>query len=202
MIIGIISTIFSSLGIYGFFCGNMLLLYLGFLSVIIEHIVGIYTGQEKSLGTVWIAILISFGMMANGINWLQAISVCLCFEGTICFVLGLLLMLFVGKNSQNFENSTNNPEQTITELMKQSGLSKDICTDIYQILITFMQDKDLAYKKIEESLIPDLVAENNFGNVGIAFGMLINEKGLTEAESIKYSETVMQEMVKINNIEK
>ena len=102
----------------------------------------------------------------------------------------------------NKENKTYTPEQIIKELVKQSGLSKDVCTDIYQILITFMQNKDLAYKKIETSLIPDLIAENNIGNVGIAFGMLINENGLTKEESIKYSETVMQEIVRINNIEK
>lgn len=47
MIIGIVSTIFSTLGIYGFFTGNLFLLYLGMFFVIIEHLIGIYTGQEK-----------------------------------------------------------------------------------------------------------------------------------------------------------
>lgn len=94
MIVGIISTIFSSLGIYGFFSGNLFLLYLGMTCVIIEHVIGILLGEEKGLTTVWMSLLVSFGLMAGGINWLQAIAVCLCFEGTICFVLGLVMIVF------------------------------------------------------------------------------------------------------------
>ena len=196
MIIGIISTILSSLGIYGFFCGNMFLLYIGMVSVILEHVIGIYTGQEKSLSTVWIAILVSFGMMIGGINWLQALALCLCFEGTVCFVLGIVLMLFVNNAIQKSDNEIDKSEEIIEELMTKSGLSKQICTDVYQILTCFLyNDSQLAYDKIDNLLIPHLEESNNIGNVGIAFGMLIGENALSKEESTAYSSKVIETLI-------
>lgn len=93
MILGIIVTVFSVLGIYGFFAENFILLYIGMTLTIVEHIIGITSGQEKGLTTVWFALLFALGMIFAGVNWLNAIAVCLCFESSICFTLGLILVL-------------------------------------------------------------------------------------------------------------
>lgn len=105
MILGIISTIFAGLGIYGFFSGNLFWLEIGMICVIIEHIIGIVKKEQKSLNTVWIALLVSFGLMAGGVNPFEAIAICLCFEGVICFVLGLVIMiLFYNMQKNNNKN--------------------------------------------------------------------------------------------------
>lgn len=197
MILDIISTIFSSLGIYGFFSNNIVLLYLGMIFVILEHSIKICTKQEKSLTTVWFALLISFGMMAGGINWLKSIALCLCFEGTICFILGIILMIFVDKSINKAESKVNDSEQIINELKIKSGLPKHICTDIYEILSCFLYNNPtLAYEKIEKDLIPHLEEVNDIGSVGVAFGMLVNENALSKEESIKYSSKVIETLIK------
>lgn len=197
MIIGVISTIFSSLGIYGFFTDNLFLLYLGMIFVILEHCIGILSGQEKGLTTVWMALLISFGMTAGGMNLLQAIALCLCFEGTICFILGLIVMFSSGTYNQSKQDiDNNNKEKIIQDLMTKSGLSEQICTDVFEILVCFAyNDKELAYSKINNQLVPHLRETQDIGSIGVAFGMLINEKALTQEESTQYSSKLIEELI-------
>lgn len=101
MILGICSTIFAGLGIYGFFNDNLTLLYIGMGCVILEHLIGIMSGEQKGLSTVWLSLLASFGMMAGGLPWLESFAVCLCFEGVIAFVLGVILLIFIGYKTKN-----------------------------------------------------------------------------------------------------
>ena len=90
-------------------------------------------------------------------------------------------------------------KNVINELMKKSQLPQNICTDVYMILLQFSNNnKKNAYKYINEMLIPDLIKNNHTGDVGIAFGMLIDEIGLTQEEAINYSVEVMNMMVKKN----
>ena len=114
MILGIIVTIFSLLGIYGFFSGNFVLLIIGMIFVIIEHVIGITSGEEKGLTTVWLAILFAIGMIFAGVNWIYAIAVCLCFESSICFLGGLLLLAFMKKkmfpSKKEIHDDTNDNE--------------------------------------------------------------------------------------------
>ena len=205
MIVGIISTIFSSLGIYGFFTGNLFLLYLGMLCVIIEHTIGIISKQERGLTTVFIALIISIILMINGINWLQAIAICLCFEGTICFILGCIMMILIGNKMKSAPNDNSNgfsdaeKQEIILELMDKSNLSKEICSTIFDILVLFKANyRDYAYKKIEKDLIPLLEYEKEPSSVGIAFGMLIDQIALSKEEADAYSNKVIKNM--INNM--
>lgn len=110
MVLGIIVTIFSLLGIYGYFSSNFVLLYIGLAFVILENIIGITSGEQKSLSTVWFALLFAIGMIFAGVNWIKAIAVCLCFESAICFFLGLILMVFMGKSMKKTIDK-NNEEQ-------------------------------------------------------------------------------------------
>lgn len=90
-------------------------------------------------------------------------------------------------------------KNVINELMKKSQLPQNICTDVYMILLQFSNNnKKNAYEYINEMLIPDLIKNNHTGDVGIAFGMLINEIGLTQKEAKDYSVEVMNMMVKKN----
>lgn len=93
MILGTISFILSCLGIYGYFSENFILLYIGLGAVIVEHFIGIYSGEQKGLSTVWLAIICAVGMIIGGFNPLNAIALCLCFEGSICYVLGIILII-------------------------------------------------------------------------------------------------------------
>jgi len=93
-------------------------------------------------------------------------------------------------------------DEIISEFQKESGLSREICSNIYDILILFNQfQKSTAYSVIENTLIPNLIKENNIGNVGIAFGMLINDLGLSKEEANNYSQEIIKEMLSINNSE-
>ena len=198
MILGICSTIFAGLGIYGFFNDNLTLLYIGMGCVILEHLIGILSKQQKSLTTVWLALLASFGMMAGGIYWLEALALCLCFEGVICFVLGLIMIIMFGTylNKKQSNEKTNNSEETIQEFMAKSGLSKIICTDIFEILVCFSyENKDLAYSKIDNQLIPHLKESADIGSIGVAFGMLIDKSALSEEESQNYSSKLIEELI-------
>lgn len=103
------------------------------------------------------------------------------------------------KNNKSFVNNNDNFENSmiyIRRLMKKSGLSELICTDIYKILIDFINDnRDSAYAKIYLYLIPHLKDENVIGNVGIAFGMLIDDIALSENEALQITQKVIEEML-------
>lgn len=198
MILGIITTIFSSLGIYGFFTNNYVLLYIGMGFVIFEHAIGIRSGQQKGLTTVWISLLFAFGMICAGSNWINAIALCLCFEGTICFILGIILMFFsiICSIKKQNKNNIDNSKEIIQELIDKSGLSKQLCTDVFEILVCFSyNDKELAYSKIDTQLIPHLKETANLSDIGIAFGMLIDENALSEEESRNYSSKLIENLV-------
>ena len=97
MILGIIVFILSSLGIYGFFNDISTLLYIALAAVLFEYLLGYFSGQLKNLGGMWFAIICALGMITAGYNWLIAISLCLCFENIISFILGLILMFIVSR---------------------------------------------------------------------------------------------------------
>lgn len=96
---------------------------------------------------------------------------------------------------QNNSNNNNN-EKIIQELMTRSGLPRQICTDIFEILVCFTyNDKDLAHSKISTQLIPHLKELNDIGSIGVAFGMLVGENALTSEESTNYSSKLIEELV-------
>lgn len=95
-----------------------------------------------------------------------------------------------------FDNVFQNKDSTISELMIRSKLSKEICIDIYNILTDFkLSRRETAFNKIQNNLIPDLKKDGNMGNVGIAFGMLIDDIALTKEEANYYSTKVIEEIL-------
>ena len=90
--IGLISSVLAVVGICGFFAQNLVLLYVGFAAVIIEHVIGIITGQQKGLTTVLIASAIALLISASGVAFLDAIALCMCFESIICNIGGIILI--------------------------------------------------------------------------------------------------------------
>ena len=129
----------------------------------------------------------------------------------LIIVFTLISIHATGKNNQNnikeFYNSLqcnypqdastdNHDSAIIQELMKKSGLSEQLCTDIFEILICFSyNDKELAHSKINTQLIPHLKDTNDIGIIGIAFGMLIGENALTQEESTRYSSHLIEELI-------
>ncbi len=87
-------------------------------------------------------------------------------------------------------------KKIINELMKKSNLPQNICTDVFIILTQFSNsNRELAYKSIDSLLIPDLITNNHVGDVGIAFGMMVDKKALSREESIDFSQQVIMKMV-------
>lgn len=122
-------------------------------------------------------------------------------EITIFLGITLTIISFLLKKIKLNQYDVLNREakNVINELMKKSQLPQNICTDIYMILLQFSNNnKKNAYEYINEMLIPDLIKNNHTGDVGIAFGMLIDEIGLTQEEAKNYSVEVMNMMVKKN----
>lgn len=102
---------------------------------------------------------------------------------------------FSNKNDTG-NNNNDNHEEIVQELMAKSGLSKQICTDIVEIFLCFsFNDRNSAYSKIESQLIPHLKETQDIGNIGIAFGMLIDEKALTQEEATNYSSKVIENLI-------
>lgn len=126
---------------------------------------------------------------------------------SILFIIAILILYrqlkhFKPRRLHNTQNNSyysdfKTADTIIIELMRRSNLSKLICTDIYYILLDFkFNNKNSAYNKIYSTLIPHLKLENKIGNVGIAFGMLIdNDIALTQEEALNFSEKVMKEMI-------
>lgn len=97
-------------------------------------------------------------------------------------------------------NNINTSQSIITDLMNRSNLSQELCIDVYNILTEFKNsNKDDAYSLIENKLIPDLKSNNSTGDVGIAFGMLIDECALSESEAQGYSSMVIYQMTSSNS---
>ena len=122
-------------------------------------------------------------------------------EITIFLGISLIIISFLLKKIKLNQYDVLNREakNVINELMKKSQLPQNICTDVYMILLQFSNNnKKNAYKYINEMLIPDLIKNNHTGDAGIAFGMLIDEIGLTQEEAINYSVEVMNMIVKKN----
>lgn len=123
------------------------------------------------------------------------------------FLFGLILsMLFTkfGQTEDNmsdylkiyFPNTYDERSNIINELVTQTGLSMQICTDCYDILILAKsQQKDYAIEMIYDTLIPHLKQEEIIGNVGIALGLLINDYLLTKEEANELSMKTINEMV-------
>lgn len=99
MIIGIIVFLFCAAGIYGFYNGLIFLTYIGMALSIVEMIGGVVTKQSKSLWTLWLCILLSFGSLLAGNNFFVSLAILLCFENVILFIIGLFL-LFIGSSTR------------------------------------------------------------------------------------------------------
>lgn len=91
MIMSIISCIFAVLGILGFYFGNITLTYIGAIIGVIENIIAFSIGEQKGFSTLIIAGIIAYFISFNSIPFIIALSICICFENVICFVLGLIL---------------------------------------------------------------------------------------------------------------
>lgn len=90
-------------------------------------------------------------------------------------------------------------DEVIFDLMKKSNLPYIVCKDIFNILNSFQQkESEIAYKQINNELIPHLKT-GSIGNVGIAFGMLIDEIALTDEEAVNFSTSLMSEMLQNTN---
>lgn len=122
----------------------------------------------------------------------------------IIFLVGFLL-IFIGMKLKKikvnqYELLDNNSKIIINQLMIESNLPQNICTDIFVILKQFQNgQRDTAYNTINTTLKSDLITNNHISDVGVAFGMLIDSIALTQEEAIQYSTKIMNEMVKIKN---
>jgi hypothetical protein len=88
MILGIICTIVSIVGLCGLFVGNTILVIIGGVAGIIETLVGIISGEQKSLVTSILAIIIGiiYAIFSGTALWL-GVFIGLCFESVIMGVL-------------------------------------------------------------------------------------------------------------------
>ncbi len=92
----IIIFIFCILGIIGYSNDILWLTYLGMGLGIVDHILSVLSGIQKSFNSLWIAILFAIGMTIAGNGLLQSIAICVCFENVISVTLGLVLMIITG----------------------------------------------------------------------------------------------------------
>lgn len=106
MIMGIIFTFLGLLGVYGFFSMNFLLLTLGGIAGIVSNLIGIISGQQRSIMTAILAIIIGI-IYASSVNlsiW-TGVLIGMCFESAIMGILGfgslLVAIIIQGTSRQN-----------------------------------------------------------------------------------------------------
>ena len=97
MILGVICTILGCLGVYGVFADNMTLVIIGGIAGLVENLIGISTGQQKSLTTAIIAAIIGiiFASSQGESIWI-GIMTGLCFESVIMGVFGWVTIAIMG----------------------------------------------------------------------------------------------------------
>ena len=109
--------------------------YIGFALAVIEHIIGIYTGEEKGLTTVWLSILCALGMTFAGNNLFESIAICLCFENVICFGLGIILVAVTGVAMSKTQKKTNSSVET----NKVNSIEKNKNIEEYEKLLDIIK---------------------------------------------------------------
>ena len=96
MILGVISTILGVLGVFGFFSGNLILVLIGGISGLVENIIGISSGQQKSLMTSIIAVILGIIYSSSiGLTFWVGALIGLCFESAIMGILGWVSFAFM-----------------------------------------------------------------------------------------------------------
>jgi len=101
LILGIIGTALGILGVYGFFTYNGLFVLIGGIAGLIGNLIGIVSGQQKSLATAIIASVIGAGYAAaSGMPIWFGVLIGLSFESAITGILGYALFAIAAKNME------------------------------------------------------------------------------------------------------
>ncbi len=97
MAFGIITTIISLLGIYGWFTGHPTLVIIGGVAAIIEILIGLFSGALRSILTSVIAVVAGGFYISSlgGPFWFGAL-LGLCFENAIMQILGYITVFALG----------------------------------------------------------------------------------------------------------
>jgi hypothetical protein len=94
MIIGLIATSLGVVGSIGFFSGNFTLVAIGGIAAFIEILIGIYTGELRSITTAVIAAIVGVLYASTAsIPIALGVVIGLCFESAIS---GILLFAVLG----------------------------------------------------------------------------------------------------------
>lgn len=105
MLFFLITLIFSIIGLVGFYNSNYTLTIIAAVLYILENLRGYFTGQLKSLSTIFWAAFIGFIIGKANNNIFPTICVALCYEDIIMSVLSIPLLIFaskaVDKNNEN-----------------------------------------------------------------------------------------------------
>lgn len=198
--LGLIEIVFSSIGVYGYFTQNLICVILGLIGIIVCDSIDIFvTGHNPTI--VFLAITFGIGVSIANKNPLYGFTIALCGENLIMSLITIFIMgisFIVGY----FKKDEYKYDSVIFDLMKESNLSYKICKDICKIVIEFKNGNiEDGYTNINSQLIPDLKEEGNITNVGIAFGMLIDDVALSKEESTEYSQKVIKEILLKQNFE-
>ena len=101
MILGIIVAIFCGIGIYGFYNSMLFLTYIGMILSILEQLYGCISGQQKSLFTLWICVLLAIGGAFAGNNFFNSLAILLCYENIILFIAGIVILPLIALKIKN-----------------------------------------------------------------------------------------------------
>lgn len=148
---------------------------------------------------VFILYLIFYGLFNDFCMAILFYLMLVCIAFLFAYISSLLESKLLNTKNNNSINFTN--KEIIDSLVKKSGLSRKICADIFQILKYFNKNQPTqAYDFIDNILIPDLKNMEPIGNVGIAFGMLVSDKALSQEEAQTYAESLILDMVNSNSL--
>lgn len=97
MILGILGFVFSIMGIVGYFNGMSVLLAISAVCIVAEAVIGLCTGELRSLSTYIVAVIIGyFVAVFTKANVLSTVAVALCFEDLVLGIISLVYLTVIG----------------------------------------------------------------------------------------------------------
>lgn len=132
MILSIIVAIFCGIGIYGFYNGLIFLAYIGMVFSLLEQLYGFISGQQKSLFTVWICVLLSIGSCFAGNNFFNSLAILLCYENVILFILGIITLPIIAKKINN-KNETSNRNENFDDYLEKRIVKNGTRTNLKEL---------------------------------------------------------------------
>lgn len=182
----------SITGVLFHFIGNTYIVIFAGILCALDEIIACIRGKAKAPVTIFISILLALGALFAKVNFFYAFCLFECILFIIFSIVGLFTTFKVGKDISKPQTVDDFIDENTKKLEEKSHLPHDICEEAICILLIF--DKGAIQEArafIETSYAVKVMELSNF-EIGVAFGLLINEN-FTQQEAQDYTEKIIKQ---------